>query len=129
MRWKDPDGHEQLAYPRGPAGTQTFMAFLTADGLLEKIEEVLNEEHFARIESGRSDMDEVLRRLGPVTSPGNDVYFKARDERVLSWLFCDGFSREAYFDVLFDATTRIVRTTYRRPNYLGWDGSVPSCGR
>ena len=26
LRWKDPDGGEQLAYPRGPAGTQTFMA-------------------------------------------------------------------------------------------------------
>jgi hypothetical protein len=128
MSWKEPSGREQLAYPRGPAGTQTFMAFMAADGRLEKIEKVLDMEHFMLIEGGRSDMNEVLRLLGPVT-PGNDVYFKARDERVWSWLFCDSFSQEAYFDVLFDATTGIVRTTYRRPNSLGWDGSAPGCGR
>ena len=41
MRWKDDDGREQLAYPRGPYGTQTFMALMSADGRLERIEGVL----------------------------------------------------------------------------------------
>ena len=127
MRWKDADGREQLAYPRGPAATQTFMAFLGTDGRLERIEKVLDMEHFARIESGKSDMESVLRLLGPVW-PRNDTYFEARDERVWSWLFCDSWNQEAYFDVLFDAATGIVRTTQRRPNYVGWDGVVPSCG-
>jgi hypothetical protein len=30
MLWQDPDGSLQLAYPRGPFGTQTFMAYLGA---------------------------------------------------------------------------------------------------
>ncbi|MDR3300492.1 MAG: hypothetical protein LBU43_11000 [Candidatus Accumulibacter sp.] len=127
MRWKYPDGREQLAYPRGPAATQTFMAFIAPDGRLERIEMVLDDARFARIQSG-DDMDSVLRLLGPTTSPRNDVYFKARDERVWSWLFCDGLGQEAYFDVLFDGATGIARTTQRRPNYVGWDGAVPSCG-
>ena len=55
MSWKAPDGREQLAYPRGPAGTQTFMAYLTAAGVLERIEAVLDVEHFAQIRAG-SDM-------------------------------------------------------------------------
>ncbi|MDR2614066.1 MAG: hypothetical protein LBC91_01895 [Candidatus Accumulibacter sp.] len=127
MRWQDPDGREQLAYPRGPAATQTFMVFMAPDGRLERIEKALDPEHFARIQNEKSDMAGVLRLLGPV-SLRNDVYFEARDERVWSWLFCDSWNQEAYFDVLFDGTTGIVRSTQQRPNYVGRDGIVPSCG-
>ena len=128
MRWKEPDGREQFAYPRGPFGTQTFMVFMDRDGHLVRIEKVLDEEHFARIEIGKSDQTSVLRLLGPVVGR-NVVYFKARDELVWSWLFCDGLNMQAYFDVLFDGTTGIVRSTQWRPNYGGWDGIVPGCGR
>ncbi len=127
MRWKDPDGREQLAYPRGPAATQTFMVFMSPDGRLERIEKVLDMEHFARVQGGKSDMASVLRLLGPVP-PQNVTYFKARDELVWSWLFCDSWNQQAFFDVLFDATTGIVRTTYQRPNYGGWRDSPPGCG-
>jgi hypothetical protein len=128
MRWKDADGREQLAYPRGPAGTQTFMAFLAPDGRLERIEKVLDMEHFAKIEAGKSDMDHVLRLIGPISSPQNETYFAARDELVLSWLFCNSWNEETYLDVLFDGSTGIVRTAQQRPNDVGWDGSPPSCG-
>ena len=90
MRWKDADGREQLAYPRGPAATQTFMVFVGPDGRLERIEKALNMENFSRIQSGKSDMAVVLRLLGPVP-PQNVTYFKARDELVWSWLFCDSW--------------------------------------
>jgi hypothetical protein len=128
MRWKDADGREQLAYPRGPAGTQTFMVFLAPDGRLERIEKVLDMDHFARIRADESDEDDVLRLLGPISSPHNETYFEWRDELVWSWLFCNSWNEEAYFDVLFDATTRIVRSTQQRPNYMGLDGVAPSCG-
>ena len=128
MRWKESDGSEQLAYPRGPAGTKTFMVFVRPDGVLERIENVLDMEHFARIEAGKSDMSSVLRLLGPV-SAHNAVYFKARNELVWSWLFCDSWSQQAFFDVLFDGSTGIVRSTQQRPNYALRDGRVPSCGR
>jgi hypothetical protein len=55
LSWQDPDGSEQLAYPRGPAGSQTFMVFIAPDGRLQRIERVLDMEHFARIEPGKSD--------------------------------------------------------------------------
>jgi hypothetical protein len=127
MRWKEADGREQWAYPRGPAGTQTFMVFLAPDGRLERIEKVLDMEHFSRIENGKTDKAAVLRLLGPVFEQ-NEVYFWRRDELVWSWLYCDGLGAETYFDVLFDATTGIVRATHQRPNYTGWDGVVPRCG-
>ena len=127
MTWKDPDGREQLAYPRGPSGTETFMVFIAPDGKLERIDKVLNMEHFGQIRSGESDVASVLRLLGPVP-PQNIVYFKARDELVWSWLFCDSWSQQAFFDVLFDATSGRVRTTQQRSDLRGRRGITPSCG-
>jgi hypothetical protein len=127
MRWQDGDGSEQLAYPRGPAGPHTYMAFIGPDGRLQKIENVLTMKHFARIEPGRSDQAAVLRLLGPPV-PQWTVYFKARDELVWEWRFCDDFSQLARFDVLFDGTTGLVRTTMQRPDLRGRDRTPPFCG-
>jgi hypothetical protein len=128
MHWKDADGREQLAYPRGPAGTQTYMAFIAVDGKLERIEPVLNMEHFSRIERDKSDKEAVLRLLGPSPSQWT-MYFKARDELVWEWRFCDPWDEMAFFDVLFDATTGIVRTTYQRPDSPGSDRGANGCGQ
>ena len=127
MRWKDADGREQLAFPRGPAGIQTFMAHVGPDGRLERIEAVLDMAHFARIKPG-SDQTTVLRLLGPSPSQWTK-YFKARDELVWEWRFCDGLGQMAFFDVLFDGTTRLVRTSFQRPDYAGPDGTAPGCGQ
>jgi hypothetical protein len=128
MRWKDGDGSEQLAYPRGPEGTETFMAFIGADGRLQRIEAVLDMAHFARVEPGKSDQAAILRLLGP-SQPQWTAYFARRDELVWEWRFCDVWNQTAFFDVLFDATSGIVRTTSQRPDYRYPDGIAPSCGR
>ena len=127
MRWDDPDGRIQLAYPRGPMATQTFMAYIAPDGRLERIEKALVPENFARIVHGKSNQADVLRLLGP-SYPGWTAYFKARDELVWEWRICDGIGQQAKFDVLFDATTGIVRSSYQRPDLVGRDGIAPSCG-
>lgn len=128
MHWKDPDGREQLAYPRGPMGTQTFMVFVAPDGKLERIEGVLDEAHFARIRPEKSTQEEILRLLGP-SVPQWTAYFKARDELVWEWRYCDAWSVTARFDVLFDATTGLVRTTYQRPDIDGRKDVSVTCGR
>jgi hypothetical protein len=128
LRWKDDDGREQLAYPRGPEGTETFMAFIGADGRLERIEAVLDMAHFARVEPGKSDQAAILRLLGP-SQPQWTAYFERRDELVWEWRFCDSWNQLAFFDVLFDAPTGIVRTTAQRPDYRYPGGTAPSCGR
>lgn len=43
--------------------------------------------------------------------PAWTVYFKARDELVWEWRYCDAWNRLARFDVLFDATKEVVRST------------------
>jgi len=114
MRWKDDDGRQQLAYPRGPEGPQTYMAFIGADGLLERIEAVLDEKHFARIEVARSDRAAVSRLLGP---PLSTAYFKARDELIWEWRIDDAWHQRAFFGVVFDAQSGVVRSTYQRTDY------------
>ena len=123
----EPDGSVQLAYPRGPAGTQTFMARLGPDGKLLRIDKVLRPEVFARIQPGMTQ-EQVLRLIGP-PQPHWTQYFKARDELVWEWLFCDNWNQEAFFDVLFDGTSKLVRSTMQRQNLNGWDGVPPGCGQ
>lgn len=109
MRWRETDGGEQLAYPRGPMGAHTWMARTDAGGRLVSIDNVMQPRYFARIQAGMSQ-DEVLRVLGP-SYPGWTIYFKARDELVWEWRYCDDWAEPARFSVLFDATSGKVRTT------------------
>ena len=117
MRWDDPDGSVQLAYPRGPMGTQTFMVFIAPDGRLLRIEQVLTTEHFARIENGKSSKEDVLRLIGP-SQPAWTTYFERRNELVWEWRYADGGGQAYRLDVMFDATTGIVRSTFKRSEQL-----------
>ena len=124
MRWQNADRSVQLAYPRGPAGFHTYMVSIDADGKLRQIENVLDEKHFARIQSGMSK-DDVLYILGP-PQPGWTAYFKRRDELVWEWRYCDDWSEAARFNVLFDNSKGTVRSTMSLTESLkglcGWNG-------
>jgi hypothetical protein len=126
MVWKNPDGSEQLAYPRGPAGTQTYMAYLGPDGKLQRIENVLNTANFARIQAGMSK-DQVLRILGPSGSQWTQFYPRS-NQLAWSWLFCNSWNAQEFFDVMFDGTSGLVRSTGQHPNLAGRDGVQPACG-
>lgn len=110
LEWTNADGSRQLAYPRGPFGVQTFMVRIAANGLLESIENVLTEKHFARVKADMT-MEEVLRVLGPVASANHVTYFERRDELVWEWLYCPDWGRLSRFYVLFDGTSGKVRST------------------
>lgn len=115
MVWKDGSGREQLAYPRGPSANQSFMVFIGPDGRLERIEQVINTQNFARIKPGASDKEAVQRILGPSLLPPR--YSEARNELAWEWRFIDILNRRAFFGVLFDGSTGLVRTTYQRREY------------
>ncbi|MCF8178630.1 MAG: hypothetical protein K9J74_08985 [Sulfuritalea sp.] len=125
-RWQNGDGSVHLAYPRGPEGTHTFMVHLGSDGHLKRIENVLDEKHFAEIRKG-SDQASVVRLIGPPVHNWTS-YFAARDELAWEWLYCDGANMQARFNVLFDGTTKRVRSTLSRPDYRGTEAIVPRCG-
>ena len=128
LRWTDADGREQLAYARGPEGTETYMVHLAADGRLERIEAVLDPGYFARVVPGKSDQAAVLRLLGP-PQPQWTVHFGHGGETAWRWRFCDSQSRQALFSVVFDNRTGLVHSVDQRPDYRFPGGEVPSCGQ
>ena len=112
MQWLDPDGTQLLAYPRGPMGAHAYMVQIGADGKLRRIEDVMKPQAMARIQAGMSK-DQVLRALGP-PEPAWTAYFQARNELVWEWRYCDDWNNLARFDVLFDASREVVRSTMSR---------------
>ena len=123
MRWQEPDGSQQLAYPRG---IHTFMVQIGADGRMQRIENVMHMKIFARIHPGMT-RSEVLRILGP-SEPSATAYFKARDELVWEWRYCDEWNEPARFDVLFDGSKETVRSTMSRTeSQMGLCGDDGRC--
>lgn len=122
MQWQNPDGSRQLAYPRG---IHTFMVDIGADGKMQKIENIMSMKTFVRIRPGMSK-SEVLRILGP-SDPSGTAYYKARDELVWEWPYCDEWNERARFEVLFDGSKEIVRSTMSltdsQMGLCGYDGT------
>ena len=52
MRWENPDGSLQLAYPHGPMGFHTYMVDIGKDGKLQRLENVLDPKVFANHSCG-----------------------------------------------------------------------------
>ncbi|MDE2440666.1 MAG: hypothetical protein KGP14_06550 [Betaproteobacteria bacterium] len=109
LRWQEPGGGETLVYPFGSMGFHTFFVRGDADGRFIARENVLTTTYFNRIGAGMTQ-EEVIRTIGPPVSAWT-VYFKARDELVWEWRYCDAWNEPARFNVLFDGTTLRVRST------------------
>ena len=125
MRWQDPDGSIQLAYPRGPAGVDTFMVKLGPEGRLRSIKNVLDEAGLARIRPGMTKA-QVLRILGP-PDYSRTAYFKARDELVWDWRTCVNNRNIQRVYVFFDATAGTVRSTMTQDELFGHEGITMPC--
>jgi hypothetical protein len=121
MQWQDPDGSRQLAYTRD---LYTFMVDIGPDGTLQRIKNIMNMKTFSRIQPDMTK-DQVLRILGP-SYPPETAYFKARDELVWEWRYCDEWNEKARFDVLFDGGKGTVRSTLTltdsQRGLCGWEG-------
>jgi hypothetical protein len=121
MEWTNPDGSRQLAFTRGPAGAHTYMLHIGSDGKLASMANVLAPPTFSRIQAGMSS-DDVLRLLGP-PQPAWTVYFERRNELAWEWRYCDDWNQFARFAVLFDGSTRIVRSSLTRS-----ESQISECG-
>ena len=127
MRWQDPDGSTQLAYPRGPAGIHTFMVKLGPDGRLQSIVNVLDQAGLVLIRPGMTQ-EQVLHVLGP-PDYGRTAYFKVRDELIWDWRACTYNLNIQRLYVLFDATAGTVRSTMSQDELFGHEGITIPCVR
>ena len=115
LAWKNKQGQVvQLAYPRGPAGYVTFMAFFSDAGKLDKIEQVLDERHFALIKTGATK-EEVLRIIGPYRDTN---VFSARDELDWNYGYCSQNLQRMAYSVMFDTKTGLVTGGQTNPDPL-----------
>jgi hypothetical protein len=87
------DAGSRLEFPRGPYGQQTWFVYFDAAGRASRVEQILTEKNFSRIEVGMAQ-DEVRQLLG---RPSN-VQVLGR-ERGVVWSyrylsFCNWFQVE-----------------------------------
>jgi hypothetical protein len=105
MESDNPDRSRRLAYPRGPLGVETFMVHLRPDGRLERIDQVLDEEHFALIVKGKTDREAVRRLLGP---PAEVMEFQSMQRVAWTYRFRDAWGYYADFSSVFDSNGVVV---------------------
>jgi hypothetical protein len=98
------DGGKDLIYPRGPLGTQTFIAHVDRGGILGEIRPVLKDEVFRRIQPGMTEND-VLRMIGP---PGDKMHFALSNTTAWDYRFVDTWSYTAIFSAVFDSRGVLV---------------------
>lgn len=96
--WEDPNGGASWEYARGPAGQETFMVRLDASGRLFRIDQVLQDEFFAKIREGMSQED-VERTLG---RPYRKDRFKVKKEDVWTWRYLELNFRNMCFYAHFE---------------------------
>lgn len=95
-------------YPLGPEGTRTYMMTVNAQGTLEKIDQVLTEENFKRIQSGMI-ISEVRRILG--RNSKEQRYGMSPTELTHKYKFNNGVE-DLYFDVTYTADGKVKETGY-----------------
>lgn len=97
--YTNPDGTRQLVYPRGPAGPETYMANLAPDGRLVRLQQVLSEEQFRRIEVGSTDRAQLERLIGP---PWRVVDFPNLRQVAWDYVFQDAWGYTVDYSVMLD---------------------------
>ena len=108
--WPNTDGSVTWEYPRGPEGTRCWMLTLNQAGVLQKIEQALTEENFARIDKGWSAAP-VRRLLG---KPASEVKFPLKPEVVWDWRIDPSITgNRAFFHVHFSLDGFVTGTSRR----------------
>jgi len=110
MEVPGPGATTRLVYPRGPLGTQTFMADLGPDHRLLAVRNVLTDEVFDAIRAGMTEKD-VLATIGP---PGHMMAFSLSNTHAWEYRYQDAWGYLAEFSVTFDANGVVLSKLKRR---------------
>ena len=99
------DGSRTFDYPRQPEGWTNYVIRLGADGKMSSLRQLLNEDNFAKVQPGQSQL-EVRNRLG---RPAKMQRFDLKKEEVWDWRFKPQ-QESKLFSVTFSADGRVVGT-------------------
>lgn len=95
-------------YPLGPEGVRTYMMTINAQGTVEKIDQVLVEANFKRIQPSMT-ITEVRRILG--RNSKEQRFGMSPNELTHKYKFNNG-SEDQYFDVTYNAEGRVKEVGY-----------------
>lgn len=104
------EGVTRLVYPKGPLGTQTFMADLGPDHRLISVRNVLTDDVFDRMRAGITEKD-VLAAIGP---PNRTMAFSLSRTHAWEYRYLDAWGYLAEFSTTFDADGVMVSKLKRR---------------
>ena len=124
-----PGGETVWQYPTGPMGQRTYMVRFGSDRRVKSVSQALTLETFAQIRPGMSGddirmlLDQVGRLawilvrllLGP---PGEVVTYRNLRENVWSYRYQPGAGENRIFNVHFDASSGLVRSTSEQEDPL-----------
>lgn len=99
---------EVWEYPLGPEGVRTYMMTVNAQGGLEKIDQVLVEANFKRVQPGMT-ITEVRRILG--RNSKEQRFGMTPTELTHKYKFHTGVE-DQYFDVTYNAEGRVTEVGY-----------------
>lgn len=105
-RYPMPGGVQRLEFARGPFGKHTYMVDLDTAGRVARVEQVLTEERFARVQAGQS-RDELLRLLGRPSDRRGGGW---QPGEVWAWRYESPFCQ--WFMVSIDPQGRVVDSAH-----------------
>lgn len=105
------DGTRQLVYPQGPEGLQTWMAWVSPDGTLVRLEQSLSSDSLRRIEVGSTTTAELERLIGP---PWRKVAFPALRQVAWDYVVLDDWGYTVDFSVMVDERGVVASTVHAR---------------
>ena len=107
------DGNDHLLeYASGPWGQRTWMARIDSDGRLVSYRQVLNADGFGTVDVGRSNKDDVLRKIG---APSETSYLPLVQQEVWSYYYKESGAWDSIMHVHFDQRG-IVQRMLSGPN-------------
>lgn len=107
IEWRNEDGSVTWEYTQQPQGTTCYLITVDGRNIVQKVEQVLTEAQFARIQPGLNQ-DQVRRLLG---KPAKTQYFQLKNETVWDWLIDNSNGAEpVFFNVYFNPKGQVVRT-------------------
>jgi type IV pilus biogenesis protein CpaD/CtpE len=109
-----PGGETVWQYPTGPMGQRTYMVRFGSDRRVKSVSQALTLETFAQIRPGMSG-DDIRLLLGP---PGEVVTYRNLRENVWSYRYQPGAGENRIFNVHFDASSGLVRSTSEQEDPL-----------